>query len=35
MPHAFDAANKYILDAYPADWIALAGLPAGSAARVV
>ena len=35
MAHVFDAARKFILDAYPADWVALAGLPAGSSARVV
>ena len=35
MPHKFDAANKHLLETYPADWIALAGLPPGSAVHVV
>ena len=35
MPHLFDAANKFILDAFPADWIALGGLPPGKAVTVI
>jgi predicted transposase YdaD len=34
MPHPFDAANKYILDHFPADWIALAGLPPGTVTQI-
>jgi hypothetical protein len=35
MPHPFDAANKHLTQAYPADWLTLAGLPLGTSLRVV
>lgn len=35
MPKKFDAANRHLLDAFPADWVAFAGLPRGSAVQVV
>lgn len=35
MPREFDAASKYILDMYPADWLALAGLPVGESIQSV
>ena len=35
MPHPFDAANKHLIQAHPADWLALAGLPLGTSIQIV
>jgi len=35
MPHAFDAASKHMIQAHPADWLALAGLPIGTSVQMV
>lgn len=35
MSNKFDAANKHLLDTYPADWVAMAGLPAGSSVQII
>jgi predicted transposase YdaD len=35
MPLKFDAANKHLLETYPAHWIAMAKLPPGSSIQVV
>lgn len=35
MAEAFDATTKALIEAHPADWLALAGLPLGTSIRVV
>ena len=35
MPQKFDAASKHMIDAYPGDWIALGGLPAGAEMEIL
>ena len=35
MPHPFDATNKYLLHARPADWLKAGGLPQGTSLQIV
>src|SRR4051794_20809645 len=35
MAHRYDAASKHMLQAHPADWLALGGLPAGTSVEVI